>query len=241
MRIALVENDEAQRKALSAMLGEELTRMGSIAHTIGEFDSGESFLAHWQPGQYDLILLDIFMGELSGIEAARQIRRSDQEVLLAFCTSSNEFASESYEVNASYYLQKPVSQSGIANLLSRIGPERMELNRAVRLPDGHSVLLRSIVYTEYFNHVVTVHLTGEPPYRLRTSQAAMEELLLHWDCFRSPNRGIIVNFHEVEALTDDACVVSNHQSLPITRRKYKEFKAAYTRFRFQKMRREVDA
>ena len=39
-------------------------------------------------------------GELTGIDVARLIREKDKEVKLVFCTSSNEFAGESYEVNA---------------------------------------------------------------------------------------------------------------------------------------------
>lgn len=55
-------------------------------------------MAAWTPGMCDLVILDIFMGGVTGMDVAREIRRSDREVKLVFCTTSNEFASESYEV-----------------------------------------------------------------------------------------------------------------------------------------------
>ena len=74
---------------------------------ISAFPSGEAFLASYRPGLFDLIILDIFMKEITGMDTARKIRESDQTVRIVFSTSSNDFASESYEVNACYYLKKP--------------------------------------------------------------------------------------------------------------------------------------
>lgn len=54
-------------------------------------------------------VVDIYMGKLTGIDLARKIRSRDEEVRIVFCSSSNEFAAESYELNASYYIRKPVS------------------------------------------------------------------------------------------------------------------------------------
>ena len=58
-------------------------------------------------GAYDLVVLDIFMGKMTGIEVAEKLRETDKSVHIAFGTSSNEFASESYDLNACYYLCKP--------------------------------------------------------------------------------------------------------------------------------------
>ena len=110
MRIALIDDDRAQIEALSRLVLAEVSNSGYPASKIEAFDSGEAFLAKWQPGAYDIMILDIFMDGLSGVDVARKIREADDTVRLVFCTTSNEFASESYEVNAQYYLHKPVTQ-----------------------------------------------------------------------------------------------------------------------------------
>ncbi len=240
MRIALIDDDYAQMESLSRMVETELSKSGCQGCEIDRFESGEAFLSSWRPGIYDPVILDIFMDKLSGIETARRIRKADQAVRLAFCTSSNEFASESYEVEAQYYLLKPVTQERIASMFSRLNLETLEKAKSVILPNGQPVLVRRILYTDYFNHVVTLYAKGGESYRVRISQTEMEKLLLPYGCFFSPVKGILINFHEVAKMTDEGFVLSNGKFIHITRRRFREAKDAYTRFRFEKMRKEVE-
>lgn len=55
----------------------------------------------------DIILLDIVMPLLNGMDTARELRAQDTAVKIIFLTSSPEFALESYEVRAQDYLLKP--------------------------------------------------------------------------------------------------------------------------------------
>jgi DNA-binding LytR/AlgR family response regulator len=240
MRIAIIEDDHVQMESLSGLVRGELASHGHLGGKIDTFESGEAFLSSWRAGVYDLVILDIFMDKLTGIETARRIREADQAVRLVFCTTSNEFASESYEVDARYYILKPVTQEGVSAMFRRLDMEAMELAKTVVLPDGRPILVRHVLYTDYFNHVVTVYLKGEEPRRVRTSQMEMERLLLPCGCFFSPVRGILINFHEVAKMTEEGFILSNGKFIHITRRKYREAKDAYTRFRFEKMRREVE-
>lgn len=240
VRIALIDDESAQIETLSKLVTAELSKSGYPNCKIDAFDSGEDFLSSWQAGTYDIIFLDIFMAKLTGVETAHRIREADHTVRLVFCTASNEFASESYEVNAQYYLHKPVTQEAIAAMLRRLNLEALEKSKTVTLPDGHPVLIRRILYTDYFNHVVTLYIKEEEPHRLRISQTALEALLLPYEYFFSPVKGIIINFHEITKMTDEDFILSNGKTIHITRRKYKEAKDAYTRFRFDKMRREVE-
>lgn len=239
MRIALVDDDLTQTEQLSGMISEELNTMGDHTHSITAFESGEAFLAAWQPGDFDLIVLDIYMGALTGIDVAYRIRQADDHVHLAFCTSSNEFASESYEVGAQHYLRKPVTAAAVTRLFKRLNLDAMEMTRSVRLPDGHKVMLRKILYTEYANHAVTIYTSCEPPYRLRISQTELEALLFPCGYFCSPHKGLTVNFHAIETLTDSTIILSSGISLPLSRRKAKDVKDAYKKFRFDQMRKEV--
>lgn len=241
MRIALIDDDCALIEALSAMVTAELEKSGYRENIIEAFENGETFLTKWNPGAYDIIILDIFMDELTGVATARKIRESDHTVRLVFCTTSNEFASESYEVNASYYLHKPIDSKGIAEMFRRLNLDAFEKTKTLRLPDGHPVMVRRILYTDYCNHVVTLYIEDEEPYRVRMSQTALEALLLPFGYFFSPIKGIIINFHEVIKMTEEAFILSSGKTIHITRRKYKDAKDAYTRFRFDKMRKEVES
>lgn len=239
MQIALIEDDRTQALELSEMLRRELSATGQWDCTVDFFENGETFLAQWKPQQYEIIILDIFMDQLTGVEVSRRIREADSDVSLVFCSTSNEFAVESYEVNARYYLHKPVTREGIRSMLLRLNP--LELAKSLTLPDGHRILLRQILYTNYFNHVITLYFRTGELYRLRSSQAELEELLLPFSYFFSPIKGMIVNFYEVTELAEDSFVMSNGKAVPITRRKYRQARDAYTRFHFETMRREMAA
>ena len=242
MKIALVDDEIIQLQRLHELLSAELSAtLHHTPHWIDSYRSGQSFLDHWQPGKYDVIVLDIFMGGLTGVDVAKQIRLTDSDVKLVFCSRSNEFAAESYQVNAQYYLVKPATAGSVANMFRRLNLELLQLEQTVTLPDGHNILLRQALYTEYYNHVVTVHLKNGEPYRLRTNHATLEELLTPCGYIHSPSKGILVNFHEVTLCTEDSFTMSDGTVLPISRRKGKEIQSAYAKFQFQKMRAEVDA
>ena len=111
MRLAFVDDDYGEIKKLTTMIDKELQGTFYSSCTKQLFSTGETFLSVWKPGMYDIVFLDIFMDQLTGVDVARQIRKTDASVKIIFCTTSNEFASESYCVDASFYLVKPFSQN----------------------------------------------------------------------------------------------------------------------------------
>lgn len=234
MNIAIVDDDPRMSSKLQADLSDLL---GEDADTAC-FPSGEAFLASYKPGTFDLIILDIFMEEITGMDAARTIREQDQTVRIVFSTSSNDFASESYEVNACYYLKKPFGKDQLRAMLDRLNLEEMERMRTIKLPDGSRVILRRILYADFASHRVTLHCKDGENRLLASPFSEVEALLCAYPCFISPFKGIIVNFHEVESLSTDTIRLSDGSHIPISRRKSKEVLEAYSNFRFDSMRRQ---
>lgn len=160
MKIALVDDDPRALAQLEQYLTEQLGRETEISR----YGSGEALLADWRPGAFELVVLDIYMGGATGMEVARRLRAGDGQVRLAFATSSNDFASESYEVGACYYLRKPFRPEGVRAMLERLDLEALERSRRLRLPDGSQVVLRSIRYAASDGHRVTLHCKDGEPY-----------------------------------------------------------------------------
>ena len=240
MKIALVDDELTQLQLLRDLIGAELSQIvGEAPHQIDGFRSGASFLEHWKPGSYDVIVLDIFMGSLTGVDVAKRVRETDPNVKLVFCSRSNEFAAESYMVNAQYYLLKPATATAVKTMLQRLNLELLQLKQTVTLPDGHPITLRQLLFTEYYNHVVTLYFKGGDSYRIRINHAQLEELLCQYPYICSPSKGMLVNFYEVTNMTGDMFYLTDGASVPISRRKSKEVQTAYTKFRFQLLRSEV--
>ena len=167
------------------------------------------------------------MEGMPGIEAARRIRERDADCRLVFCTSSNAFASESYEVGAHYYLHKPFSDRDIMNMLRKLDLESYESTRFITLPDGKRIFPRNIIYTEYHNHVVTMHMKKDGQLRTRISQAGFQDLLLEYPYFCCCAKGILLNFHEVSAQNGAMFTMSDGSAVAVSRRREKEVQEAY--------------
>lgn len=232
MRIALIDDEKSSLDRLCGLINEHV---GSKV-SIDRFISGEEFMEGFKADIYDLIITDIFMDKLTGIETARKIRKKDKNVKLVFCTSSNEFACESYEGNACYYLRKPYTEESFSAMLDRLELEKLELSRSVKLPDGQSIVLRNVIYADFASHCVTFHNKLGENIVSRVSFADVEPLLCANSYFCSPSKGMIVNFYEVVAQNDNVFVMSDETRIPISRRKAKEVTEAYAEFRFELLR-----
>ena len=233
MKIALVDDTPEELAILSDILIDELPQAD-----VSTFPNGESFLKAWETNSYDLVLLDIYMEEMLGVDVARKIRETDEDVRIVFCTTSNEFASESYEVGANYYLQKPVSTTSFHRMLKMIRLGDYELNRFITLPDGQRIVLRNITYTEYYNHSIIIHSKKRADLQTRMSQTEWEEILAEHNFLYNCSKGIVVNFHEVDRQEDGMFILKNGATVPISRRKSKDALEAFATFRFDKMRKE---
>ncbi len=239
MNFALIDDEQMLLGTLKSALTDALANLGAEAERIDCYEDPREFLSCFETGKYDIIILDIYMDGITGIDVAREIRKKDENVSLAFCTSSNEFASQSYEVNARDYLQKPITEDKIAKLLTRFNLAKIERNRSIRLPDGFKLPLRSIIFTEYINHTVMFHLSGQAPYTVRTNQSEIESLLTSNKGFFAINKGCIVNFAQVRSIDSGTFLMQNGETVPIARRRYKEIEEAYTKYIFNKMVEEV--
>ena len=234
MKIAIVEDDIRMYECLKTYLYELLASSAECIY----FPSGENFLKAWHAETFELIILDIFMDRLTGMDVAKEIRKTDQKVYLAFSTSSNEFASESYEVNACYYLHKPFGKEQIKAMLDRIDLVQLEKMRTVQLPDGTSIVLRDIIYVDYASHCTTVHCNDGRTISIRSNFSEIENLLSPYPYFFISSKGVIVNFYEVAAQNTDTFTMRDGSQLPISRRKAKNVKEAYSSFLFAQLREE---
>ena len=83
MNIAIVDDSASDRRHLEQIL-QKYAAINQLDMNIEHFSGGEAFLNHYQPYQYTIIFLDIFMNGITGIKTAEIIRETDEESVLVF-------------------------------------------------------------------------------------------------------------------------------------------------------------
>ena len=106
MNIAIIDDIASDAEQLKRIITSYFENR-QIPTEIRYFSSAEAFFDDYRPGNFQILFLDIYMDGITGMEAARRIRNQSDDCILVFVTTSSEFAVESYDVNAAYYLLKP--------------------------------------------------------------------------------------------------------------------------------------
>lgn len=202
MRIAIVDDLAAERASLKDRLVRQLHRR-NVQADILEYGSGEDFLAAARAQPFTAAFLDICMAGMTGMEAARQLRKTDTGCLLVFTTTSADYALEGFQVRALHYLVKPFTEEDIDALMQELLARIPQPDRCMELKaDGCGIRLRyqDIVYAEHFAHVIYVHTAVQRTLTTRQPFKAFIAPLKEDPRFFVCGRGVIVNLEHVEDL-----------------------------------------
>lgn len=225
INIAIVEDDDADAKLLENSLREIVSLLQKQV-SINRFATAESFLANYTPS-YDIVFMDIELGEASGLEACKVIRQKDESVIIIFTTNMRQFALEGYSVNALDYLIKPIRKQRLASALERALP-RLENKKKgevlLRTSEGlRKVAVDSIRFIETQNHRVIVHLKEEVIDYFGTMKAIVS--VLPPTSFALCNSGYLVNLAYVTTIRGESVYIGTEE-LKISRSKKKTFMAS---------------
>ncbi|MFD0696332.1 response regulator [Paenibacillus sp. GCM10027628] len=116
IRIVAVDDE----KPVLRRVGKLLEQFEQV-HVAGLFDKSTDCLEYvlTEPEPIDLVLLDMEMPALHGLELARRLRECRPEIHIAFLTAYEEFAKDAFEVEALDYLLKPVMNEDLARTIER--------------------------------------------------------------------------------------------------------------------------
>ena len=190
------------------------------------FPSAESFLFQYaEDKNYDILLLDIEMGQMDGVTMARQIRRDNETVQIVFITGYSEYISEGYEVAALHYLLKPVNEEKLCTVLDRAVEKLRRSERCLTVTlSGEMVRipLHEIRYLDVQQNYVTIH--GKEDYTVKKSLGEFEKLLDE-EFFRL-GRGGIVNLAYISRVTKTDVYLKDGSVLPLPRGRYEALNRA---------------
>lgn len=116
--IAICENAVEDRAILYELLEKSFAQMNEL-YSVSRFTSGEDFLENMTPYQYDIVIFDIEMARINGIEAARRLREADKSVIIIFTTAHAGKVFGSFVAEPFQYLLKPLRYEQFFDTMQR--------------------------------------------------------------------------------------------------------------------------
>lgn len=225
LRIALCEDDADERQSLLKLIADS-----NYNTKVSVFTSGEGFLAQFQPCQFDLILMDIFMENVSGIDVITQVRTWDSQTPVAFITSSMAFTRESYRLDAVKYIEKPATAKQIADLLQIAQLNQQTLDSlALRINNEPvTIPLRHILHLEQQAHALVVHLLDGEVVTANKKLQEVEGQLLDKGFLRC-HKSYVVNLAYVRRINKELSTFEMAEGEPvyIRRRSFAQMQKAF--------------
>ena len=229
IKIAIVEDEKVLADDLCKLL-DRYAKEQNVKMQVKYFACTTDFLTQYNG--YDIVFMDIeIKNDISGIEAARKLRKLDSIVTIIFVTAFEQFAVKGYEVQAFDFIVKPVVYSDFSLRMTRalqhIPQETVDKINITVKGRMKIVPVKTIKYIEVIKHKLIFH-TEQEVFECNGSLSEMEKQLISKDFVRC-NHCYLVNLRyvkEVEGFSIDL----DGESLVISQTKRKEFMAALNHY-----------
>ncbi len=236
MRIAIVDDLAKERASLHLQLG-QILNLRSVCAEILEYESGEAFLAAEKEQRFTAAFLDIYMDGMSGMDAARELRKMDTDCMLVFTTTSTDHALEGFQVRAMHYLVKPFSAEELKRLTDEMLARMPYPDKYMELKVGGSDIrlgFHNIIYAEHFAHMINVHTTAGKTISTRQTFKAFTEKLKEEPRFFICGRGVIVNLEHASDFEDEAFCMEDGSRIYVNKELLKSARQAFMEFLLQR-------
>ncbi|MGN0462363.1 MAG: LytR/AlgR family response regulator transcription factor [Ruminococcus sp.] len=229
-RLAVCEDDTSVLKELKRMCSEILAEEG-VENEITVFPSAKALntvlLSQSKP--FDMLILDIQMEDMTGLELAQALRQRGDRVSIIFVTAYEDYLPHGYGVQPIHFLLKPVSREALCDAL-RTDIKLNHKPKTVALRIGHKTIslpVSEIRYIESFNHSIIIHENSKRSYTISLSEV---EKQLPTGIFCRCHNSYLVNMDFVEEIGRTELTLRSGEVLPVGRAYYKSFQSAFISF-----------
>lgn len=230
LRVALCDDDPDILRQVREWLGDISDQM-EIQIQTEDYSDGSQILAACKIRQpYDIIFMDVEMNEVNGLQAARQIRETDQYVKIIYISNHRDYALESFEANPFHYLMKPLSKEQFCAVFERayeaVLTWKYDFIYTTERKDIH-LPIREILYFQSCDKKVEAVFAGKvQEFRARLDD--VEKKLEHSSYpFIRIHKSYLVNYLHIKAKTPDEITLSSGMTLQISRKMREQVSIRY--------------
>ena len=229
MKIAVCDDSRMDRELIIELLHRYFYER-HIDYDVAQFCTGDNFIYDIEEGeQYDLLMLDIYIGAKLGIETAKKARELGYSGDIIFLSAASDFAIDGYELDAAGYLLKPIDYKRFTvvmdRLLEEIGGKKYTVryrNGIVRIPYDE------IVYVDSSNTKCTIHRADGSKYVVYKKLDTIQEEL-NDERFLRCHQSYLVNMDYIQRADKEFEMVSG-DIIAIRQRDLKSICTAYLNY-----------
>lgn len=229
IKIAMVDDEIESMQDVVKMISDFFEKRNE-EFQINTYSNSLEFLSRYK-GQFDLIIIDIAMPGINGLEMSKKIREVDSAVNMVFLTTMKQFAINGYEVSAVGFIVKPVTEYSLALTMNRVLAKlqnKASRKLVINLRQGVTVVSTDeLRYIDVCFHHVVYHTADKEIEAYGTLTEAEEKL--KGLPFARCNNSTIVNLNHVTKTTNSEVFLGDTQ-LIISRGKKKDFINAVLKF-----------
>jgi len=234
LHIAVCDDEKTDRDILTKMIKKFTKNI-----QCSEFNSAKKLLDDFYPDKYDLIIMDICMADMSGIEAVAAIRKIDDNVLVAFSTASLDYTLESYRLGVIKYLEKPINIKPLRELLefSLIKKKNSVCINIIANRIKYDIPVSKIIYIEQKSHNLLLYLNNGQTIQTKGRLDSFLDYLPNRLFFKS-HKSYVVNLSYVKSINKELMVFNMYggNNAYICRQNLSAAKMAYEKYLFESMR-----
>lgn len=232
MKIAVCDDNAEELKCTQAMLDSYCTLHRDKKIEVFSFKYAEKIINHYNKNDYfDIIIIDIFLSDCSGIELAKKIKDIHPECKIIFLTVSRDFAVDAFTVDATHYLVKPCTESeffsAVDKAVSAIANDQSS-NMIFNVGGTKTKIdVKKILYFETSKHYQIAKTTDGKEYSIRMTNENMNKQISHLNCFFRCGKTYIINMKYILEINSKRVVFENGYTLPMIRGIYPLLNTAY--------------
>lgn len=240
IQIAVCDDENAIINQIESSLSSLCDREG-IKADIDVFNSGSSLEREIISGtRYDLIFLDIQMGNGDGITAAKNIRKVDENTLLIYVSGYDKYLMELFRLDVFAFVKKPINKEDFQNLFLEAYQKICSKNFYYSFrykSEEYKILCRDILYFESSGRQVKVHCNDG---NVRVFNGKLSDVEVEMQKGKIPflriHQSYLVNYFLIRSRTKKEVVLINGEKLSISEDRQKNFSLEYGKL----LRGEID-